>query len=119
MAHSPLLRKIVSLSRLVHAAGGEARDYDSALALQRSRRQMLKVGAAASAATVLATAPLEALALTYAPSRIAIIGAGLAGMRCAYELNKVGIPFTVYEANPNRLGGRVWSKPGDVCAQHY
>lgn len=109
MAHSPLLRKIVSVSRLVHATEGKAPDYDAALAMQRSRRAFLQAGAAAGVGAVLGTATQDANALTYANSRIAIIGAGLAGLRCAYELKKAGVTATVYEANPSRLGGRCFS----------
>lgn len=109
MAHSPLLRKLVSVSRLVHATHGEVLDYDAALALQRSRRQFLQAGAATAGAMALVGASQDAHAMTYASSRIAIIGAGLAGLRCAYELQKAGIASTVYEANPSRLGGRCFS----------
>ena len=109
MARSPLLRNLIAVSRLVHSTEGQAKDYDSALALRSSRRQLLSVGVAATTAAVLGATPLNALALTYAPSRVAIVGGGLAGMRCAYELQKSGIPSTVYEANPARLGGRVFS----------
>jgi len=106
MAHSPLLRKLISVARLVESTQGEADDYDSALALQKSRRGFLQTGAAAAAAAVLGTASTSAFALTYKPARIAIIGAGLAGLRCAYELKKAGINATIYEANPTRIGGR-------------
>ena len=34
---------------------------------------------------------------------IAVVGAGLAGLTCAYELAKHGLASTVYEANPDRL----------------
>lgn len=37
--------------------------------------------------------------------RIVIVGAGLAGLTCAYRLKQAGIPSTVYEAT-NRVGGR-------------
>lgn len=109
MARSPLLNKLIAVSRLVNVSDGEANDYDTAFALQRGRRQFLQVGAATGAATLLGATVLDAHALTYAPSRIAVIGGGLAGVRCAYELNKAGIASTVYEANPARLGGRVFS----------
>lgn len=116
MARSPLLRKIIAVSRLVHASEGHAGDYDSAVALRHSRRQFLQVGAVAGAATLLSATAPDAHALTYAPARIAIIGAGLAGVRCAYELHKAGITSTVYEANPNRLGGRVFSNRDSLGA---
>ena len=45
--------------------------------------------------------------------RIAIVGAGLAGLRCAHLLwtAEHGAPVrpTVYEANPDRAGGRCWT----------
>ena len=40
--------------------------------------------------------------------RIVILGAGLAGMLAAYELNKLGYSCTILEAR-NRAGGRCWS----------
>src|ERR1700742_270949 len=43
---------------------------------------------------------------------IAVVGAGLAGLACAYELAKHGLTCTVYEANPDRLGGRCWTSRG-------
>ena len=41
--------------------------------------------------------------------RIAIIGGGIAGLSCAYELKRYGFPSTVYEAS-DRTGGRILSK---------
>jgi monoamine oxidase len=41
-------------------------------------------------------------------AKIAIVGAGLAGLACAYELQKKGIKATLYEAS-NRIGGRCYS----------
>src|SRR5206468_4224104 len=43
--------------------------------------------------------------------RIAIVGAGLAGLTCAYRLRQAGVIATVYEGN-TRLGGRCWSLRG-------
>ncbi|MBE9004337.1 FAD-dependent oxidoreductase [Fortiea sp. LEGE XX443] len=51
-------------------------------------------------------------------AKIAIVGAGLAGLSCAYELQKQGIVATVYEAS-QRIGGRCYSLdnffPGQVA----
>ena len=44
--------------------------------------------------------------------RIAVVGAGLAGLTCAYELSRRGVACTVYEANADRLGGRCWTSRG-------
>jgi monoamine oxidase len=40
--------------------------------------------------------------------RVAVIGAGLAGLTCAYRLRQRRIDVTLYEAN-TRLGGRCWT----------
>ena len=40
--------------------------------------------------------------------RVAVVGAGLAGLACAVDLVRAGIDVTVYEAR-DRVGGRVWS----------
>jgi monoamine oxidase len=40
--------------------------------------------------------------------RMIILGAGLAGMTCAYELSKLGYQCTILEAR-KRTGGRCWS----------
>lgn len=48
--------------------------------------------------------------------RVAIVGAGLAGLRCAHLLwtGAPGSPIasSVYEANPERAGGRCWTLRG-------
>src|SRR5664279_4834996 len=40
--------------------------------------------------------------------RVAVVGAGLAGLACAVDLVRADIDVTVYEAR-DRVGGRVWS----------
>ncbi|WP_035849277.1 flavin monoamine oxidase family protein [Kitasatospora azatica] len=44
--------------------------------------------------------------------RIAIIGAGISGLNAALTLADKGIASTVYEANPSRIGGRMFSGGG-------
>ena len=44
--------------------------------------------------------------------RVAIVGAGLAGLACAERLVRAGVTPVVYEANPDRIGGRCWSSRG-------
>ncbi len=82
----------------------------------RTRREFIVGGAAVAAATALAAHPAAGLAraLRSRPQpRIAIVGAGLAGLRCAHLLftSRPDRPIvsTVYEANAERAGGRCWT----------
>src|SRR5258707_188492 len=77
-----------------------------------TRRQILGTGAAA-AMTLAAGWSSAARALTPAP-RIVIVGAGLAGLRCAHSLWNRSSPIasTVYDADTSHVGGRCWSLRG-------
>ncbi|MBO9128791.1 NAD(P)/FAD-dependent oxidoreductase [Bacillus sp. 165] len=44
--------------------------------------------------------------------KVVIVGAGLAGLTCAYRLKQAGIVSTVYEAN-HQVGGRCSTRRGD------
>lgn len=50
--------------------------------------------------------------------KIAIIGAGIAGLNCAYQLKKSGYSATIYEA-ANRTGGRMFTKSDIVAPGLY
>ncbi len=84
-----------------------------------SRRELVAAGAAAAAAAAFGSSPLVAAARAArsgpAP-RIAVVGAGLAGLSCALRLQhgwpSNPLPSTVYEANPERSGGRCWTLRG-------
>lgn len=69
-----------------------------------SRRQFLKAGALASAALLL-SGPRAARA-SGEGKRIIVVGAGFAGLACAYELMSVGYNVTIIEAR-RRVSGRV------------
>lgn len=79
-----------------------------------SRRTLVQGGLSAVGLAALGTS--SALGVpprrTGAVPEIAVVGAGLAGLVCAYVLAKRGIACTVYEANPHRLGGRCWTSRG-------
>jgi monoamine oxidase len=75
-----------------------------------SRREFLKRGAAVGAGMAGASAlgwgrPRPAFARD---ANVVIVGAGLAGLTCAYDLMRHGIASTVYESR-DRVGGRCWT----------
>jgi len=106
--------------------GVPAPELAADLAQQRRRRQALHTrreaiaGAGALAAGALAAHPAAGLARALrrrgAQPRIAIVGAGLAGLRCAHVLYTATahapLACTVYEANGERAGGRCWTLRG-------
>lgn len=86
MPHTPLLSAIVNIARQLEQP-------------QLSRRSFL------------ASSALAAPLLAQSNKPIVIVGAGLAGLTCAYRLNQKGINAEIYDAN-TRLGGRCWSLRG-------
>jgi monoamine oxidase len=72
-----------------------------------TRRQF--VGAAGAA--TLAAATWTPRARAAAAPRIVIVGAGLAGLACAYRLKQAGVTAALHEAS-GRTGGRCWSIRG-------
>jgi monoamine oxidase len=79
-----------------------------------SRRDALKLGGAFGLAAAAAAVPFRAGQAKPAPAptrRIVIVGGGLAGLTCAYELKQAGQAATVYEAS-DRVGGRSWTLRG-------
>ncbi|MFD3542234.1 flavin monoamine oxidase family protein [Streptomyces sp. NPDC058662] len=82
-----------------------------------SRRALLERAAALGLGTALATTAATARAATPPDSRpptgtprVAVVGAGIAGLTAALTLKDAGIACTVYEANPTRVGGRIWTQ---------
>jgi monoamine oxidase len=73
-----------------------------------SRRELLQRGVGAA---LLATmpVPLACRSARATAPRVVIVGAGLAGLSCAYTLHRKGLDCAVYEANPQRVGGRCWT----------
>jgi monoamine oxidase len=110
MPHTPLaklLRHAVST-----AAQSDRRDAP-ADHFAMSRREFIRTISTATAGLVL---PPSLLGTTQVATsaRVVVVGAGLAGLTCAYRLKRSGIIATVYEAN-TRLGGRCWTRRGDFA----
>jgi monoamine oxidase len=104
------------LKRAVRRAARERREAEGIRPLPElgdisiSRREVLAGGAAAAVAAVMRPLPASA-----AQARIAIVGAGLAGLSAAHELRRTyGLRADVYEGN-TRVGGRCFSSRGQFA----
>lgn len=51
--------------------------------------------------------------------KVGIIGGGAAGLAAAFELRKLGFDITVFEANEDRIGGRVYTYYFDKNRRYY
>jgi uncharacterized protein with NAD-binding domain and iron-sulfur cluster len=71
------------------------------------RRTVLRAGAAAGAATVLATAGAAPAFASTPGRRVAVLGGGMAGLATAHELAERGFEVTVFE--PTAWGGKARS----------
>ena len=115
MTHTPLAARLRALVSTAAEAATRHVESDRVIeerAFGRSRRDFLRTTGLAGAALTVAPLAQAAKAGGGTAPRIAIIGAGLAGLTCAYRLKQAGIKATVYEAN-TRLGGRCWTRRGD------
>lgn len=131
-SRTPLLRAI---QKAFHIAGqatlpnsapaNELADMYQQAYLKRRRfiGNILKTGVAIGAADILqacskvadtipASPPLNKPAARQANQPdIVIVGAGIAGLNCAYQLKKSGFTSTIYEGS-SRTGGRIFTKTG-------
>ncbi|MGZ8152370.1 MAG: flavin monoamine oxidase family protein [Methylovulum sp.] len=114
MARTPFFRKFVLALQTARRENLQEQDLPEPIPYSMSgwtRRKFMKTTLAAGAAG-LAGSCLSTLAIASGGGattpRVAIIGAGMAGLNAAYQLKKAGINATVYEAR-SRIGGRMLS----------
>jgi len=131
MPRTPLarhLRRALALARIANATGvpaDELVDVESSGSLT-TRRELLRSSALAGAGLALGCSAVARRndAGAGAPARtaggeVAIVGAGIAGLTCAWRLRQAGVAARLFEGQ-QRVGGRMWSlrdrfPEGQVC----
>lgn len=114
MTRTPLARLLARAYALTRLAARSGAPLDEVLQQmderRAARRRFLQQGGAAAAALGLAAcAPAARRWRDEEP--VVIVGAGIAGLGCAWRLRKAGVPVRLYEAQ-NRVGGRMHSLRG-------
>ena len=110
MAHTPLAKLLRhAASKAAQSDTRDATTDDSGM----SRRKFVRTISVATAGLALPSSLFGATRVA-TTARVVVVGAGLAGLTCAYRLGRSGIIATVYEAN-TRLGGRCWTRRGDFA----
>jgi monoamine oxidase len=109
-----------SFAQRVHAAVEARRAQRGEPARRGPARREFLAGLAGSLALAGCGAPGAATALAplagtplarRSATRIVIVGAGAAGVTCAYRLQQAGLESEIFEAN-SRAGGRTWTLRG-------
>jgi monoamine oxidase len=114
MARTPLVTKLADAASAAAEAHESGRPIGEVLESRAiTRRRFLRDAGAGAAVVAGASAfgALGPLARAAADERIVVVGAGLAGLTCAYRLKQAGVTAKVYEA-ADRIGGRCWTLRG-------
>src|SRR4051812_48583401 len=125
MARTPivdLLRRAAFIAAHAKRTGrplDEVIDIERGARIDRARRRFLRDAAGASGALLLAACAPAAMKPKYDDDAVVVVGAGVAGLTCAYRLRQAGVAVRVYEAQ-DRIGGRMFSltnhfADGQVC----
>lgn len=83
----------------------------------RRRAFLGGVASATTAGCLLPRRPANVRPEEAVSGRVCIVGGGLAGLTCAYQLKRAGITATVFEAS-NRVGGRTFSLADKYANNH-
>ena len=122
MSRSPLFDSLRQALRVAAVAARErpgVPPVDELLDIARTRRRFLRDSMIATTGLVVtagcrqsppapADAPPSGTPAAPGGIRIAIVGGGMAGLNCAYKLQKAGLRATIFEA-ADRTGGRMFT----------
>lgn len=128
MSRSDMMARLLRIARLAERCERTGEDAEESIGQDRldsqGRRNFAKgVVAATSAGAAWSLAPAawaaagsngmdrKRIGPTRTSGKVAVVGAGLSGLSCAYELARLGIAARVYEA-ADRVGGRCVSLRG-------
>ena len=103
--NTPRTPTFASFKRLLQRAAASSRYHPNRAVTDQSRRRFLQFAAIGTTA-LWSGVPLYAA--SHGTPKVAIVGAGLAGLSAAYQLKKAGIQAAIYEAT-GRTGGRVYT----------
>ncbi len=120
MARTPQFRQLIRILQKAQRENLKAEGKPLPLTKQGAqwtRRRFVKFASLATGSAVI-TGGLSRAETVWGRStshsnnpKIAVIGGGIAGLNAAYQLKKMGLTATLYEAR-NRLGGRILSVTG-------
>ena len=111
MARTPLARGLQDATRVAAEASARQVSVEQVQEERRTSRRRFLAEAGALGVAAAAAGKLAPPARGAGSPRIAVVGAGLAGLSCAYRLRQAGYATQVYEA-ADRVGGRCWTLRG-------
>ena len=119
MVRTPLAQRLQDA--FVAASEERVREVPGSSRLLTRRELLRRAGALGIAGATVSTFPGWMRPANAAAIRIVVVGAGLAGLTCAYRLKQAGYTAQVHEA-ADRVGGRCWTLRGefaeDQIAEH-